>query len=218
MILQAKETTLAYRCPHCGQTILSMVGIFTLTGDLIKLKCDCGQSELTLTYQKDDKIRLSVPCFFCPRPHQYTLTPSVFFNRDLFTLECAYSGLDICYIGKKELVLAAAKESDAQLASLLEEAGVPNFRSLYDEEDDEELERDPQIDSIVALTIENLLEEKKITCNCGDRAEQEIRFEFLADSLLVYCKHCGATKMVPVSNMTTALAFLETDAIDLRDQ
>ncbi len=215
MILEAKETTIAYRCPHCGKTILSMVGIFALTGDLIKLKCDCGESELILTYQKDEKIRLSVPCFFCPRPHQYTLSPTVFFDRDLFTLECAYSGLDVCYIGKKDLVLQAAKDSDAQLAALLEEAGVPNFRSLYEE--DEELEHDPQIESIVSLTIENLLEEKKITCNCADRTEQEIHFEFLADSLLVYCKHCGATKMLPVSNMTTALAFLESDQIDLRD-
>ncbi len=217
MILEAKETTIAYRCPHCGKTILGMVGIFTLSGDLIKLKCDCGQSEMTIAYQKDDKIRLTVPCFFCPRPHQYTLTPSVFFGRDLFTLECAYSALDVCYIGQKDLVLNAAKEADKQLEELLTQAGVPNFRALYEEED-EQIEYDPQIESIVALTIENLLEEAKIECNCALHKEQEIQYEFLADSLLVYCKHCGATKMFPVSNMTTAMAFLETDRIDLRDQ
>jgi hypothetical protein len=217
MILEAKETTIAYRCPYCGKTILGMVGIFTLSGDLIKLKCDCGQSEMTIAYQKDEKIRLTVPCFFCPRPHQYTLTPSVFFGRELFTLECAYSALDVCYIGQKDLVLKAAQEADKQLEALLKQAGVPNFRSLYEEEE-EEIEYDPQIESIVALTIENLLEETKIDCNCALREEQEIHYEFLADSLLVYCKHCGATKMLPVSNMTTAMAFLETDRIDLRDQ
>ncbi len=215
MILEAKEATIGYRCPHCGKTILGMVGIFTLSGDLIKLKCDCGQSEMSIAYGQDEKIRLTVPCFFCPRPHQYTITPSVFFDRDLFTLPCAYTAMDVCYIGKKDKVLEAAQAADKELAEILKEAGVDNFRSVYD---DEETEIDPQIESIVNLTIENLREEGKITCNCKLREEQEICHELLADSILVYCRHCGATKMLPVSNMTTAMAFLETREMDLRDK
>ena len=55
MILKSKETTVAYRCPVCGKNIISVVGIFMLSGDLIKLKCDCGVSELTITSNSDLK-------------------------------------------------------------------------------------------------------------------------------------------------------------------
>ena len=44
MILDVKQTTAAYRCPHCGSGVMSAVGLFSLTGaaDMVKLKCDCG--------------------------------------------------------------------------------------------------------------------------------------------------------------------------------
>ncbi len=209
-------TTLAYRCPHCGQTVVSMEGIFALSGDLLKLKCDCGQSELTLTYQKDGRVHLDVPCLFCPRPHSYTVSATLLKGRKLFDLACPYSGLQTLLCGTKDAVLAAAREADAALAALMQEAGVTDFSALHQAE--EEDARDPQVDSIVSLTVENLCAEGRIDCNCADRAEQQIQFEFLADSLLVYCKHCGATRMYGVSNLTTAMAFMDTDRIDLKDR
>ena len=59
MIIDQKKTTLAYRCPHCGAVPTSMVGAFSLSGDLFKLKCSCGNSHLTLEKTNDDKI---FPC------------------------------------------------------------------------------------------------------------------------------------------------------------
>ena len=69
MKLPVKETTLAYRCPHCGATVFSLVGIFALSGDMLKLKCSCGKSETVVTYTSDRKLRLAVPCIACPKPH-----------------------------------------------------------------------------------------------------------------------------------------------------
>jgi len=62
MVLNPKETTLAYRCPHCGAGVMSIVGLFTLTADMLKLKCDCGKSELTVVYS-DGKVRLTEKAF-----------------------------------------------------------------------------------------------------------------------------------------------------------
>ena len=45
MIINPKETTVAYRCPACGAGVMSAVGIFALSAEMIKLKCTCGQSE-----------------------------------------------------------------------------------------------------------------------------------------------------------------------------
>ena len=101
MVLNSKETTIAYRCPACGKFILGMVGIFSLSGDLIKLKCDCGGSELKIAYTNDRKLRITVPCMFCPAPHTYVLSSGAFFDRDLLALSCTYSSLDICFIGNR---------------------------------------------------------------------------------------------------------------------
>ena len=53
MILEEKKTTVAYRCPKCGGGIMSVVGFFKLAADMVKLKCDCGESEMTVVYSKD---------------------------------------------------------------------------------------------------------------------------------------------------------------------
>ena len=95
MVIQPKQTTIAYRCPHCGCGVMSAVGLFALKADMLKLKCECGQSEMTIVYGKDGKVRLTVPCIICPNPHIYTVSEKLFFERDLFLLPCAYSDINI---------------------------------------------------------------------------------------------------------------------------
>ena len=58
MVLDKKETTVAYRCPQCGSWVASIVGVFSLTADMLRLKCPCGESELTIVNTNDKKIRL----------------------------------------------------------------------------------------------------------------------------------------------------------------
>ena len=60
MVLDLKQTTVAYRCPHCGAGVMSAVGLFSLSADMVKLKCTCGKSEMTIVYSKDGKPYLSV--------------------------------------------------------------------------------------------------------------------------------------------------------------
>ena len=110
MVLKNTESTIAYRCPHCGSGILAMVGVFALSGDMIKLKCDCGHSELLIQKCGDGKIRLTVPCMFCPKPHQYVLSHAAFFDQSIYTIPCGMTGLDICFIGHKDDVLSALEE------------------------------------------------------------------------------------------------------------
>ena len=77
MVLSQKETTIAYRCPACGAAVESMVGAFALSADMLRLKCPCGGSELTVVYTKDKKVRLTVPCYVCPRPHVFTVAQNL---------------------------------------------------------------------------------------------------------------------------------------------
>ena len=53
MVLDAKNTTLAYRCPKCGAAVMSGINIFSLTADMLKLKCSCGESDMTIVNSKE---------------------------------------------------------------------------------------------------------------------------------------------------------------------
>jgi len=97
MVIEPKQTTVAYRCPHCGSGVLSAVGMFSLTADMMKLKCSCGKSELEIVYSKDGKVRLKVPCMICPSGHSYTVSRNIFFGRDIFVLPCPVSDINICF-------------------------------------------------------------------------------------------------------------------------
>ena len=84
MVLEPKQTTVAYRCPHCGAGVMSVVGLFNLHSHMVKLKCSCGESEMTMVHGKDGKVRFTVPCILCPNPHNFSISSSLFFGKDLF--------------------------------------------------------------------------------------------------------------------------------------
>lgn len=225
MILNAKETTIAYRCPHCGKFIFGIVGIFTLSGDLIKLKCDCGGSELKIVYSEDRKMKITVPCLFCPAPHTYQLSSDAFFERDLLALTCTYSGIDVCFIGEKERVSAAAKEADVQFLELLEEAGFDDLsafmegKNSLDGEDnvDEDYRIDyAQIEEVVRFMLVELAEDGDIECGCQEGDTARYDFEFQGDRVRVFCHTCGHETLIEMSSTLAANAFLHTDRLVLQ--
>lgn len=222
MVLKSKETTIAYRCPVCGKSILGMVGIFTLSGDMIKVKCDCGGSELTIVRTSDNKVRLSVPCIICPNPHNYVISSDTFFSRDIFSLSCTYSNIDICFIGSKEKVLEAIALSDEQLMQILADAGMSDyalFRSgieLMHKNGELEDQLDfTHVEEIVRFMLADLGEEGCIHCDCG-AGSGEYDFEFVDDSVRVFCRKCGAEVMLPMSSTLAASEFLQTDELFLK--
>ena len=211
MVLNPKETTLAYRCPHCGAGVMSIVGLFTLTADMLKLKCDCGKSELTVTYS-DGKVRLSVPCLFCPNPHTFTLNSSVFFDKDLFVLPCPYSDMNIAVMGKINNVKAELARGELELLDLLEKNGIDSLEAFHAKE---EMITDPQIFDIIMFVIRELDAEGKIYCKCKDEGEGDFEVEMLEDGIKVSCKRCGASRIIPTDTLLAANAFLNADSLYL---
>lgn len=219
MILDAKQTTVAYRCPHCGSAVLSAVGLLSLTGaaDLVKLKCTCGKSELSVTYCKDGKLRLSVPCLACTKPHTFTVSSGVFFGKELFTLPCPYTDLNIAAIGEVNQVKAEMARSELELLDLLEKSGIKDPERLRAEE---KALPDPQIAQIVSFVISELDEEGKIYCKCHPagsekKADCVYDVEMQEDGILVRCQTCGAKRLIPTDSGLSAHAFLNADALYL---
>ena len=119
MVLNNIQTHIAYRCPACGTAVFGFVGKFALKAGMVRLKCSCGESHLDINVTADKKLRLNVPCVFCKKGHSFTLSQTIFFERDSFLLNCPYSNMDIAFIGEKEKVDENVLRTGEELTRLL---------------------------------------------------------------------------------------------------
>jgi hypothetical protein len=235
MVLNEKRTTVAYRCPDCGGGILSAVGLFNLSADMVKLKCTCGKSELKIIYNRDGTVRLTVPCLICAQPHTFTVRSSLFFSDELFVLPCPYSDINICFTGEMNRVKAELARTELELLDMLEENGITDFSALHGDEKDL---GDPQILDIVLFVIDDLDAEGKIYCRChpdpaleggeagfessvaeetdgNDREGSRYEAEITDDGIKLTCRICGASRIIPTDSMLSAHAFLNADSLHL---
>ena len=211
MVLEPKQTTVAYRCPHCGAGVMSAVGLFNLTADMVKLKCSCGESEMTVVYGKDGNIRFTVPCMLCPTPHNFSVSSKLFFGKDLFVLPCPYSDINICMMGNANHVKAELSRTELELLDLLEKSGLDNFDALQGEQ----YLSDPQVTEIVTYVVKELDAEGKIHCRCAEGQEGDYDAEIRRDGVFVTCNRCGASKLIPADSLIHAHEFLNADRLDL---
>ena len=86
-----------------------------MSGNLLKLKCVCGSSELVVQMLRDNKYKITVPCILCPHSHSFTLSSGTFFQKDIFSLSCKFTAVDICFIGKDNKVYEALKQNEEDL-------------------------------------------------------------------------------------------------------
>lgn len=211
MVLENKQTTVAYRCPHCGAGVMSLVGIFNLSADMVKLKCACGHSEMTIVYKKDGQVRFTVPCILCPTPHNFTVSSTIFFGKELFVLPCPYSDINICMMGETNHVKAELSRTELELMDMLEKTGLESFDELHGEQ----YLSDPQVSEIVTYVIKELDEEGCIHCKCEEGGEGEYDAEIRQDGIFVSCRKCGASKLVPTDSLISANDFLNADSLEL---
>ncbi len=216
MVLDPKQTTIAYRCPACGQGVKSIVGVFGLTGSKMRLKCACGGSALEINRNKDEKYKISVPCMLCGNDHKFTLSASTFFEKELFQYPCTYSGINTCFIGNEERVGLALEDNEKEVIELFKSIGVEDpaqiLANTYDEEDKDEIEDTDVLDTIV-FVLRDLLDTNSITCGCS-----EPDYDFLSCNgyIKVYCKSCRKSADIPAKGKQDAENFLECYELRLK--
>lgn len=211
--MHLNETLLVYRCPACGKQVHSVTGVFALSGDLLKLKCECGESELVLMYNADGKAQLIVPCFLCASNHQYIVSRELLTAKDLFVLTCACSDVPICITGHKDKVIAAAEDADAALSAQLAAAGYDDFSAFHP--DHTPPAATPEDEDAVRFAFASLCEENGILCTC-EQGEGDYTYELMQDSVLFYCRRCGCTKMMPLGSEAAREALATCVTLDLR--
>lgn len=211
MVLENKQTTVAYRCPSCGNGVMSVVDIFRLSADMVKLKCDCGKSDMTMVRSKDGKIRFTVPCIICPKPHSFTVSSKLFFGKELFVLPCPYSDISIAVMGEENHVKAELSRTELELLELLEKSGMESFDALHSEQ---EL-TDPQVLEIITYMLKELDEEGRIYCRCPEGTEGDYEVEFKPEGIRIVCRGCGASKLISASSLIEAYELLGADSLTL---
>ncbi len=191
---------------------MSVVGLFALSADMVKLKCTCGKSEMSVVYSKDKKVRITVPCILCPNPHSFTVNSSVFFKNELFVLPCPLSDINVCMMGEQNQVKAELARTELELLDLLEEHGLESFDVFHGEQ----TLTDPQVLDIILFVIKELDAEGKIYCKC-EKGEEESNYdvEMLPEGIKVTCTKCKATKTVAANSLIDAHAFLNADSLTL---
>ena len=211
MVLETKKSTVAYRCPVCGGGVMSVVDTFRLSADMVKLKCECGGSEMVMVKTGDGKVRFTVPCMLCPKPHNFTVSTNLFFDKELFVLPCPYSDLNVAMMGESNHVKAELSRTELKLLDMLEESGAQSLDVFHSEQ----YLTDPQVLEIVSYMIKELDEEGKIYCGCPDGEEGDYELEMTAEGLKVSCRRCGASKTVPTNSLIQANEFLNADSLTL---
>ena len=205
---------------------MSVVGLFSLSADMVKLKCSgCGKSDMQVIYRKNEgQMRINVPCIFCNKPHTFNVNSSMFFSKDIFLLPCPYSDINIGFVGEENNVKAELARTELELLDMLEENGISDFKQLHGDEEDMP---DAQVLDVVSYIVGELDAEGKIYCKCFpegrepladgelDREDSEYEVEITSDGVEVSCAKCGAKRVILTDSMLTAHAFLNSDFLKL---
>ena len=216
MVIGDKKNYIAYRCPQCGGGVIGVCGDVLLAGArLLKLKCPCGQSHMSVEETQDGKLRITVPCLLCSSDHRYLISKGVFYNRELFRLNCAYSNLDVAFAGAEGRVNEALAENEKELRRLFTEAGLTSLAGMHRGEEEEEAALpDVQVLDVIRFLLRELEADGLVDCPCHD-GEYEV--ELNAHGVRVYCTRCNGEHTFPVSSLESAQAFLSLDSLILRE-
>lgn len=213
MVLDNTQTHIAYRCPDCGTVIYGFVGKFALMANLIRLKCECQGSALDIGISRDKKIRLSVPCLYCKQNHSYTVSQSIFFGRELFSLSCPHARMEIAHTGDKEAIDRAVSENEEQLRTLMKNLEIENISEMQPVDlDEQDVLPDATTYDVIRFLVKDLESDGNIHCPCKN-GDYDLRFN--ETGIEVYCKRCGASYSFNVDSRAAAEEFLNIDSITL---
>jgi len=214
MVLNNIQTHVAYRCPSCGTAVFGFVGKFALSAGMIRLKCSCGESHLDINVTSDKKLRLTVPCVFCKKGHTFTLSQTIFFERDSFLLNCPYSNMDIAFIGTKEKVDEHVLRTGEELTRLLADLEAESLKEIQPEDlDENDVLPDPTVYDALRFLVKDLEADGKVDCPCH-KGEYDLRFA--PDGIQVFCPDCGAVFNFTLAGDHSYENYLDLDEINLR--
>lgn len=123
-----RKTTLAVRCPWCGNISTNKLDPFDISGDDgITAKCPCGQDLFTLKKRKAGGYQLNISCIACDYEHIYRLGYKELWKTNLFILNCHYTNMEVCFLGRETDVKQAVERYEREMEEIIKELGIEEF-------------------------------------------------------------------------------------------
>ncbi|MBQ9940488.1 MAG: hypothetical protein IJO74_02995 [Clostridia bacterium] len=209
--MELKTTVIAFICPGCGETIVRDINIFSLSGGC-DIDCDCGET-LNIKVTQNRKVVLSVPCLACPEYHTIRLSSASFFDRELFTVQCPYTALDICYIGHRDKVEKAVSDNKKYLEETFSankngEIERDILQEMYDKYDN------PMVMNDILLIIRDYITDGAVECGCDNT--DKLRIDIARDRVVLACNGCGKSKEIRALTENDVTYMAELDKIVLK--
>jgi hypothetical protein len=120
-LLLEYNTTLAWRCPTCGELSPDQINIFDFSGNnKLNLKCDCDFVKVSIERIKN-RYCLEYTCIFCEKQHSIFYSAEEFWDDQIKRIKCLDIGAELGYLGsqnKLDNFLKTEKELNLVLGDL----------------------------------------------------------------------------------------------------
>lgn len=172
---------IAYICPDCSAITGKQVNIFDFSGRK-QYELLCGskrcKGRIGTISEYRGKYRVSLYCDFCGEIHEFIVSKSTFWNKELFRYGCPNTSFDLFFVGHCDEVKAAVKEQEEIISSLGDENADDGDLMLLD----------------ILEKLKYLTENDSIFCSCGNRIILPLPAE---DGVVLLCGKCGAERFIP---------------------
>lgn len=175
-------TTLAIRCPQCGNMEFYALSRFSMSGSSIaSLDCECGTNLLKIRRNKGKSYWLQVKCSMCEDTHFYVFGHKELWQDNLLTLMCEETGVEIGFIGAREPVRKNVQNMNKSVQEMAEELGYGEYFN------------NAEIMYRVLEHLHSLADTGHLYCQCNNH---NLEVEVYPDRLELHCNECGATGIV----------------------
>ncbi|NLO90215.1 MAG: hypothetical protein GX088_07850 [Clostridia bacterium] len=175
-------TKMVLRCPYCGEISYYDISIFAFSRSRsLKFKCECGTTIALLGTKDRKKFWLQLECSYCLGRHVFYYNRKHLWETEILPLICDETGLDIAYIGEKNLIKQAVESGDKSLVEIAENLGFGDYFV------------NPEVMYGVLDYLNILAEEGKLFCRCGN---YNIEIEIFPDRLDLKCGCCSCSGVI----------------------
>lgn len=127
-MLVNKSSVITVRCPWCGSIQMNSISPFQLSGgSSLTFNCQCGEELFTLKKTESGGYQLKISCIACDCRHIYKLGYKDLWKTEVYILNCLYTHIEVCFIGRREPVLEAVERYERELDDIINELGIEEF-------------------------------------------------------------------------------------------
>ena len=179
MLIEYK-TTIAWRCPICGELSPDKVNIFDFAGNnRLDLKCDCDFVKVSIERMKN-KYSLEYTCIFCESRHSIIYSSEEFWSAEIKEIKCLNMEAELGYLGSKTKINNFL-ETEEELNHVLSELEVKDYFSQ------------PEIMLSILDELQLIAQNSNLVCQCGNL---DIDIEILPQEIRLICENCQGTTTI----------------------